>query len=335
MPAELKKLPYQLLVLFVTLALYLISNYFLAGASSPYNLVPLLFGIFVVVELFFFVGAEVKEGAQKHGWKHEIVDTIVALAVAVAIWYGACFILNTSSPLSAVVSCSMLPNLQRGDFVVVQGAPIHAYEIEMTKSEFESITNDAEVFYDNESILVKGSMFSYCVDKKIKGIVSDVCTTFIKTPELFVEKNGPLTYKYARCQMSFSDGSLSYQPCVNSVVFKGQEYFANFSHDTIVYASPENNLYSLIGDIVHRTYFKINVEGETYYVTRGDNNPIFDIQAYDYTTYKMGNLPIREDYVKGKVLGRVPILGYFKVLLSGHIQEDSQCRTQLKFTNVN
>ena len=39
--------------------------------------------------------------------------------------------------------------------------------------------------------------------------------------------------------------------------------------------------------------------------------------------------------LRGKVIGRIPILGYFKLFIQGYFQEDSQCRTQLEFTHVN
>ena len=132
---DFKKMHLQLAVLFATLLLFLISNFLLG--DTQLNFIPPLIGAAIVVEIFVFIGMEVKQGATKHGWKHEVVDTIIALMVAVAIWFGASFVLNTETPVSGVVSCSMLPNLQRGDFVIVQGAPISAYKLEMTQSELD------------------------------------------------------------------------------------------------------------------------------------------------------------------------------------------------------
>ncbi|MFZ5500463.1 MAG: hypothetical protein ACOY58_00930, partial [Candidatus Micrarchaeota archaeon] len=116
---QLGKPHIQLMILFTTLALALLSNHLFRDSGFPLNMIYALFGILIVVELAWFVAKEVKDGASKYGWKHEVLDSVIALAVAVAIWYGASFMLNTSAPISAVVSCSMLPDLQRGDFVIV------------------------------------------------------------------------------------------------------------------------------------------------------------------------------------------------------------------------
>ncbi|MBU0532586.1 hypothetical protein KKB44_03770 [Candidatus Micrarchaeota archaeon] len=320
--------PAQLLILFATLALFLITNAIFGGNNSL-NFIPILIAILIVIEILVFVAIEVKEGTKKHGWKHEIVDTLLALLIAVVIWYGVSFILNTNSPISGVVSCSMLPNLQRGDFILVQGALANAYEIEMTEQELDSLTSDAIIHYEGSNFTIKGSIFSYCIYNQ----KAELCQFFVDSPEKIIEEKGAFTYKYERCSLSYSDGGNATLPCLSSVTFKNHEYLTNFSHDTIVYASPKDHLYSLIGDIVHRAMFKINVGDETYYLTRGDNNPILDLQVYDYGR-DLTNAPVSEEYVRGKVIARIPILGYFKLFISGYLQEDSQCRTQLDFTHI-
>jgi hypothetical protein len=320
----------QLIILFGTLALALVSNQLFRDSGSPLNLLSPLFGILVVLELGWFVTMEVKDGAQKHGWKHEVVDTIIALAVAVGIWYGASFVLNTSSPISAVVSCSMLPNLQRGDFVIVQGAPVNAYGIEMTAAELDSLTSSpASINYIGNLATMEGSLYSYCVlDSK-----SEICQTFIHSPESFIEEKGAFKYRYERCSLSFSNGTSASLPCLKSITFRGKEYLTNFSNDVIVYQPLSGDPYANIGDIVHRAFFVIDADGKKYYLTRGDNNPIIDMQVYDYRR-AVGNHPVPQENVRGKVIARVPFLGYLKLFISGYFNEDSQCKTQLDFTNV-
>jgi signal peptidase I len=326
-----KKAPTQVVVLLVTLALALITNGLFGDPKSSLNFLPFLFGILVVVEIAYFVGMEVKDGANKYGWKHEIVDTVVALLIAVGVWFGASVLLNTGSPISAVVSCSMLPNLQRGDFVIVQGAPVKAYEINMTQDEFDSLTNSpAFISYGTKNLSINGSIFPYCLNYR----QSEVCQAFIYNPESLVEKKGVFTYKYQRCGLAFSNGSAAAMPCLKSVTFYGTEYLANFSNDIVVYQPFTGDIYAQVGDIIHRAMFKINVGGKAYYLTRGDNNPLLDIQVYDYQT-GMSNHPFSQQQLKGKVLGRIPFLGYFKLFLSGYFKEDSQCRTQLSFEHVN
>jgi signal peptidase I len=324
---DIRKPPLQLAILFGTLLLFLISNSLLR--DGPLSFLPTLIAISVVFEIFIFVGMEVKDGAKKHGWKHEIVDTVIALAVAVAIWYGLSFVLNTSTPVSGVVSCSMLPNLQRGDFVIVQGATAAAYEIEMSGAELEALSGPALVTFGPNNITIEGSLFPYCISNRNP----ELCRLFIQSPEAFIEKKGPFTYRYERCSIQYSGGSSGYEPCVKSVTYKGKEYLTNFSNDIIVYQPVQGDYFSLIGDIVHRAMFRINADGETYYLARGDNNPILDLQAYNYSS-KMKNSPVPEKNLRGKVIARIPLLGYFKLFISGYLREDPQCRTQLDFTNV-
>ncbi len=325
---SLRKTHVQILILLGTLALAIVTNALFGDPKSPFNFLPLLFGIMVALEIGYFVTLEIKDGAKKHGWKHEALDTLIALLVALGIWFGASFLLNTSSPLSAVVSCSMLPNLQRGDFVIVQGAPLKAYDIEMTQEELESLNFPAQVTYPGGSIAINGSLFPYCVANS----QSAMCRSFIKSPEEFTEKKGAFTYSYERCPITFSNGTELAMPCLKEVRFRGTGYLANFSNDIIVYQPPAGDYYSLIGDIVHRALFRINVDGKTYYLTRGDNNPLLDLQAYDYST-GMHNRPVPQENLRGKVIGRIPILGYFKLFIQGFYQEDAQCRTQLEITH--
>jgi hypothetical protein len=152
-----------------------------------------------------------------------------------------------------------------------------------------------------------------------------VCKDFAQRPETFSEQKGALNYIYAKCPKKINSIE-GYSACVNAVEYKGVIYLTNFSHDTIVYQPKSTDLFAQIGDIVHRTYFRINSENKTYYLTRGDNNPILDIQA--------ANSPIEVQNVRGRVIAKIPYFGYFKLLISGMIKEDSQCSTQLTFDHA-
>lgn len=55
--------------------------------------------------------------------------------------------------------------------------------------------------------------------------------------------------------------------------------------------------------IVHRAVNKLLRDGEWWFVTKGDNNAVEDSQ------------PVREQNVVGKVVARVPILGYFPLFI--------------------
>ncbi len=319
---ELSKPVNQIGVLLGTLAIFLVLN----AALGPNDFVALLLGVLIAAEILFFVGLEVREGASKHGWKHEVLDTLLAFGVAIALWFGASFLLSTSAPLSAVASCSMLPDLQRGDFVVVQGAEVQAYDIQMTREELDSLISRAEIHFQDKVAILNGSIIPYCSIS-----TEELCRAFRQSPEKFVEKKGALEYRYASCSKETVNGTVS-EPCLVSVSYDGKQYPANFSHDIIVYGLKPSDFYyyAIRGDIVHRAMFRIDVDGEYYYLTRGDNNPILDVQAFDYGL-GLTNSPVPEKNVRGKVIARVPFLGYFKLFLFGHLKEDQQCRTQLEF----
>jgi len=308
-------------LLLFTLFLYLIT-------SQPINVI---FAFLIVVEILAMVTIEVKEGAKQYGWKHEAFDTVIALAIAIAIWYGASFILNTSSPISAVVSCSMLPNLQRGDFVIVQGIDNQAYEIKLTKKEFEDLSKDAFIIFNNLTRQVKGSFYSYCA-----FIPDDLCEEFVKDPEKLIEQKGPFRFYYTTCKLNAIDNQeAKTTTCLKGVEYKGTLYKPNISNDITVYTPEKDEIYSLSGDIVHRSYFKLDVEGKTYYLTKGDNNQILDIQVYDFRSQPASNKPVSADRIKGKVILRIPYLGFFKLFISGFFQEPSQCKTVLEYEYVN
>jgi signal peptidase I len=327
LPPQLQKTPVQLGILFATLFLYLLSIRLFPGNGQ---VIPTVLGLLVFVEMVGFVFLEIKTGVHKHGWKHEAVDTFLALIVALLLWFGVSFLLNTSTPVSGVVSCSMKPNLQRGDFVIVQGAAPLGYAITLTKNDLEALNRGiASVEFNGSSMNVSGSMYSFCSYNP----GHTWCAEFLKTPEYFKERIGPFAYNYKSCSVAYDGGRIGSGPCVVSVDFNNRTYFANFSHDIIVYEPGKDQLFGLFGDIVHRVFFIAEVDGAKYYIAKGDNNPVFDIQMY-LPSSALGNLPVPQNKVKGKLVGRVPLLGYFKLLLHFYVQEDQQCTWQLNYPHV-
>ena len=281
-----------------------------------------LVGVLIALLIFFIVALEIRQGAKERGWRHEAIDTLKALAIALVLWFGAGWVLNTSAPLSAVASCSMLPNLDRGDFVVVQGAPLQAPEITLTAEEFQALQGEAVIHYRTQEQSVRGSIFSYC-----RVFNDDVCNEWRNRPEEVLESRGPLTFHYTTCRIEQTGESTA---CVESLDYDGRNYPIRSSNDILVYAPGSGDYFARIGDIVHRTYIILNVEGDRYYLTKGDNNPLLDIQIFDYFLNE-GNAPVAEGQTKGKVIARIPWLGYFKLFIAGLFVEDSQCSQQLVY----
>lgn len=288
-----------------------------------------IFGILFAVVLVGTVALEVFSGAKSRGWKEEAKDTAVSLAAIVALWLVLSFILNSPVPINAVVSCSMLPNVERGDLILVHGDAPTAYGIELSESELEALQSP-ETLVRAEGIgefYVNGSMYAYCTQH-----ADPVCTAFASSPESFSEVRGPFTFNYAECGR-IKGNIVLVSPCVESVEFKGKEYLTNLSHDTIVYAPYEGDVFSYTGDIIHRVFFRMDSGGETYYLTKGDNNPVFDVQVYDYSM-KIGNRAPSSSRYRGKILFRLPVLGYPKLFISGFFAETVNCDSTLNYTTV-
>ena len=109
------------------------------------------------------------------------------------------------------------------------------------------------------------------------------------------------------------------QKCVRSLTIHNVTYNENLSNDVIVYAPSMAGRY-ISGDIIHRVFVKLKVEDKYFILTKGDNNDFMDASVFDI---------IRQEDVKGRVLARIPILGYLKLFISGYFAEPVGCDTAL------
>jgi len=247
----------------------------------------ILFAFLSGVSLISIFGLDILVGATTHGLKDELIELVKAVAVALVIWYGIMFLLNTSSPISGIVSCSLLPAYERGDMIVLRGVPINeinAPTVELTADEL------AEVY----------------------RTVSPSCGTI-----------GPITYNCVEScpRVAFPSGkpAASSAKCVRSLTINNVTYNENLSSDVIVYAPSANGKY-LSGDIIHRVFVKLKVGDKYFILTKGDNNDFMDATVFDI---------VRQEDVKGRVLARIPILGYLKLFISGYFSEPVGCDTAL------
>ncbi|MEM2963085.1 MAG: hypothetical protein QXW70_01235 [Candidatus Anstonellales archaeon] len=272
-----------------------------------------VFGVLIAIFIFSLLVAEVLGGVFSHGLKKEIKETLITILYALGLWFGASILLGASSPINGIVTCSMLPNLERGDLVILSGGTPKTQFINVSISDFNSLLNPSTVVhYDNYSVDVDGSFFSFCAyNKKYEP----ACTLFLKNPEKFKESRGGFTFTYSRCEVSSIDGQyIGYSPCIDAIIYQNQSYRFDKSNDIIVYSPHASELY-YPNDIIHRVFLGLRTDSTTYYLTRGDNNPVADIQAYNYINGKF-NVPPSTTQLKGKVLLRIPYMGYFKLFIS-------------------
>ncbi len=309
----------QLLVLALTFLFYVLTK-------------KAIFGFLLGGELIFFVLLEFKRGVEKHGLVKELMETIKTLALAFGLFLALSFLLGSSVPVSAVVSCSMNPYFHRGDFVIVRGMNVGklvAPSVNIPLSDFNMLNSvNTSVLFDGEKVQeVNGSIFSYCNFHQS----SKICKLFFTAPERFTDRRGNFFFNYGKCIREDVSKHVGYQvPCVVSLRYKNKTFYFNEKNDVIVYSAYEGDLFNLVGDIIHRVFLKVYVNelNKTFFLTKGDNNNIFDIQMYD-EKLKMGNRPIDSSRVKGVYWFAIPYLGYFKLALSGYVSEDRICSTVL------
>ncbi|MEM3030575.1 MAG: hypothetical protein QXH27_02460 [Candidatus Micrarchaeia archaeon] len=248
------------------------------------------------------VNAELKKGAT--GWGKEAKEVVVAVATALALWFGLSLLLGTSSPLDAVVSCSMLPALERGDIVLLHGGEVSAPVANVPKEAW--------------SALAAGNAF-----RMLCGICVDAAgeRPCLLDPAARAEvKNGSFVCGW--CERQRFSGGRERVPCAKGVVLAGKTIPVSTANDVIVYEPLPADAFARSGSIIHRVQAAALVDGKTYYFTKGDNNPQFDVQV--------GNEPVAADRSKGRVIARAPYLGYFKLLLSGMLGAPPGCDAILK-----
>ena len=100
--------------LVASLALYVFTKFFLFAFAALAAFLALVF-IDIAPEKW-----------DKKSLVHAGKEVAIAIGAALAIWVILCLVLQTSSPIDVVTSCSMVPVLERGDLIVVQGGQINA-----------------------------------------------------------------------------------------------------------------------------------------------------------------------------------------------------------------
>ncbi len=254
-------------------------------------------GVFIfLIALFAVDFAQAK--SERHGWKQTVYELITALGLAVAAWVLLSFTLQTSTPLNVVTSCSMLPALERGDLIILQGGAIRAPEVNVPFA----LGNAKSVEKTLESpLLGKNYILVYTTSANGTDVVN---------------------YSFVDCLEKSLDGSvLGRDACTVAATAGGREIRLNSSNDVIVYdAVPVK-----YGLIIHRAFARLNATDGVFYLTKGDNNLFADQQ--------FGISLVPESRVRGKVLFRIPLVGYLKLFLFLQFDEPPGCRQVLQKTS--
>ncbi len=186
---------------------------------------------------------------------------------ALFVWLALGLVLNTNTPINVVTSCSMVPNLERGDLIFLQGGPIQAPQA--------TLERPINVFSD------------------------------------FTKEPCSIRDKYTGNEISYA--------CTTGLVANGKQIPFDHSGDIIVYEPGIPNGYDLI---VHRVALIVTQNGTRRYLTKGDNNPVADLEGI------VRQMP-DDAHVKGKMIARIPYVGYLKLFLAFQFEEPNGCRKVL------
>lgn len=294
-------------------------------AKFLYALAILMMAMFIIVRidalaivsamLFIFgVISESAQSAKEKGLWHELKEIGIAIALALMLWFGASFVLNTSSPFNAVVSCSMLNTLHRGDVIILHGGQVNAPEITVDPAELAAALERGEEHF----------MCGLC--RTDAGLVP--CTIDALTGEA---KNGTLIrYNCGICTQT--EGNIVRNTVCTVGVHIGGKYIdaSKREGDIIVYRPWQGDLFARTGDIIHRALAKVRAGNETYILTKGDNNPVFDTQFVDPQT-GLTNSIVTERQVIGKSLLSLPFFGYVKLVAAGQLASPKECNVVLGY----
>ena len=298
-----------------------------------------LIGLAVFAVLVFILVLEFRVSIHTEGARKSAYDILYAIGIAVAIWVVHIVVLQTTSPIDAVASCSMLPVLHRGDLVALHGIPNMSNFIEqhkipvinMTQAEFSSMeanmSSEFLAFYafmgNNESEITE------IIPPGIGYSVALYNTKCLDTYNYLGQQ-----YNYYKCISGQSNNLIKYNYSVGKVLLNGSEYSIiytssiafgnetiteNYSNPIIVYRTTPQDSFS--GDIIHRLYAVIRVDSSYYTLTKGDNNPSLDIEFSNY--------PAGQKNVVGYVIADIPVIGYLKLIISGQFGSVPGCNQQI------
>lgn len=301
-----------------------------------------LIGVFAFVVLVLAIVLDVKTSVETGGIQGAFKEIAMAVGAVVLVWIILIAVLGTSSPVDVVVSCSMLPTLQRGDLVVVHGISNlssfaeenHVPVVNMTQSQFSAMQAGmySEFLAYYAYYPSNRSDISETISQSVSGYSIGLYNTKCISGYLFEGQYN----RVAGCMVSSQSGNpIKYSYSIGNVTINGQVYnevytsgisilnttvSQNYSNPIIIYKTTSSDSFS--GDIIHRLYAVIRVGGDYYTLTKGDNNPYLDIEAANY--------PANQSSIVGYEVARVPYVGYLRLILTGQVGQVPGCNMQLQ-----
>lgn len=248
-------------------------------------------------------------------------------------WIGITF----NPPIDVVASCSMLPVLHRGDIVILHGitnmsAFLEHHDIpvvNVSRMQFESMVSNMQTEFLEPFAYLNGSKsdLTQSIRNGTKygyGLYNVVCLSkesqeeTLAYDQCFVPENSQgdnfIKYNYSIAKLASNDGNTS-TLYISSITIGNTSITENYSNPVIVYRTTSQDYFE--GDIIHRAFAAIRVGGNYYILTKGDNNPVLDIEDLNY--------PVNSSNVLGYVVADIPVIGYASLILKGQIGSVAGC----------
>ncbi|MEM2174715.1 MAG: hypothetical protein QXI58_03730 [Candidatus Micrarchaeia archaeon] len=137
---------------------------------------------------------------------------------------------------------------------------------------------------------------------------------------------GIINYKCSICERINSKNKqhIGYTVCIRELEIKGRVFEENFSNDVVVYQAETYDGKKGM-EIIHRVFLKMKVKDKYYLLMKGDNN-----DGPDNSYFK----PVSEENYRGKVILRIPLIGYLKLFLSLSFTEPKGCEMIYKHNEI-
>ena len=108
-------------------------------------------------------------------------------------------------------------------------------------------------------------------------------------------------------------------PCTDDVRMANQTIRENNNNDIIVFNPKPTGP----GLLIHRVFARVETPEGIFFLTKGDNNPVLDQENGRFNF-------VSEKDVKGRVVLRIPYVGYLKLLLFLQFDTPAGCDTVLR-----
>ncbi|MBI5036935.1 hypothetical protein HZC09_06370 [Candidatus Micrarchaeota archaeon] len=270
--------------------------------------------IFALTTIACVIAAVYFETKESKNWLKDMAHN---LGSALLLWAALTFLFNSAVPLNIITSCSMLPDYERGDMILLGGYFFSAPTVKLNKS------------------LENADYETYGIRDELGNAVGTIMQPTVSGTPLFNPKIGVCDRKYS--------GRTEQELCLKNIEIGGQVLELNKSNSIVVFDSRTE-----AGQIIHRAYALLEAADGAYLLTRGDNNNFLD-QQLGFKLIRLqedqrviaglpfiGGLTTRgwkwesELPLKGTVLLRIPYLGYIKLFMFMQIAAPAGCDSVLQ-----